>query len=421
MAYKIQGDDLIGIRKSISEGWTIYSMARKFNVSESTIRRALAREETLAESTVEKDPDDEIVDQNITLAKKVQKLQDIQRVERKAFREHSRIDNMIGAMHAEMRDTLINNKFHTIVKKYNIVESDAPVGVIQLSDIHFNEIINDLDGNAFNFEVASKRLHKLVRKAKVLFKSNGIKQVALLMTGDLLNSDRRLDEITNAVTNRSRAIFLAVDIIQQIILDLNQDFEVTVSSVAGNESRVGEHMHYADFLAGDSYDIVIHNMLTYMFKGSDAGVTFIPVENPVEQVVNVNGNNILMVHGNLHRGIARNPESEIEKIKARYANKGVLISYVIMGHIHCAQVSDLYARSSGLPGSNSYSERALNLSGRASQNVYIVHKTFGEIDGVKIDLQNVDNEDMYEFDTTLAPITREKKLTGTYVIQSVVI
>lgn len=412
--HKIKDEDLAHMLNAIEKGYTPFYLAKQYSVSVSTIRRALKR-------VAVKEPDSEIVDQNIVLAKKVQKLQDIQRVERKSFREHSRVDNMILALHNGIKTTLDENKFHSVVKSHKLVKDSAPVGIIQLSDIHFNEIVSDLDGNAFNFDIASKRLHKLVRKAKVLFKSNGIKQVALLMTGDLLNSDRRLDEITNAVTNRSRAIFLAVDIIHQIILDLNQDFKVTVASVAGNESRVGEHMHYADFLAGDSYDIVIHNMLTYMFRNSKEDITFIPVENPVEQVVNINGNNILMVHGNLHRGVARNPESEIEKLKARYAAKGVLVSYVIMGHIHCAQVSDLYGRSSGLPGSNSYSERALNLSGRASQNVYMVHSNFGEIDGVKIDLQNVDDELGYEFDTTLAPHKREKTLTGTYLIQSVVI
>lgn len=364
--------------------------------------------------------DEELIEENVKLAKKVFRLQDAQRVERKAFREHARVDNVIASLHEEMKKVLDENKFSALVQDHEISET-APVGVIQLSDIHFNEIIDDLDGNAFNFTIASKRLHKLVRKSITLFKAAGVTEVGLFMTGDLLNSDRRLDEITNASTNRSRAIFLAVDIIQQIILDLNKHFHVTVASITGNESRVGEHVHYSDFLAGDSYDIVIHNMLTYIFRESTHGVTFIPVTNPVEQVVEVNGNNILMLHGNLHRGIARNPESEIEKIKARYAQRGVLISYVIMGHIHCAQVSDLYARSSGLPGNNAYSERALNLSGRASQNAYLVHSNFGEIDGFKMDLQDVDNEPMYAFDKVLAPFKREKVRTGTVVIQSVVI
>lgn len=367
----------------------------------------------------EVDPDEELVKSNAKLAKQVFRLQDTQRLERKAFREHARVDNMIVTLHEEMKGILAKNQFHELTVEHDLPTKSTPAGIVQLSDVHFNELIDDLYDNEFNFEIASQRLHKLIRKAKPLFKANGVKDVGLFLTGDLLNSDRRLDEITNAATNRSRAVFLAVDIIQQIIRDLNQEFNVVVASVTGNESRVGEHVHFSDFLAGDSYDIVIHNMLTYLFKDAP-GVTFIPVDNPVECVVNVNGNHILLVHGNLHKGIARNPEVEIEKIKARYAQRGILISYVLMGHIHCAQVSDLYARSSGLPGSNAYSERALNLSGRASQNVYLVHDTHGEIDGIKIDLQNVTNEPMYGFDNTLSSYKKVKP-QGTVVIQSVII
>ena len=40
------------------------------------------------------------------------------------------------------------------------------------------------------------------------------------MQGDLLNSDRRLDELLQMATNRTKATFLEVDIFQQIILHL---------------------------------------------------------------------------------------------------------------------------------------------------------------------------------------------------------
>jgi predicted transcriptional regulator/predicted phosphodiesterase len=420
---KLTSEEVEQLLQLAEEGQTKTAIAAELGISRSTVSRLLVKLKGIPEvfeSVEDFDgiDDAEIVDENIKLAKKVFKLQDVQRVERKSFREHARVDNMILALHQSMKETLDKNQFST-TRLHEYEAGVAPVGIVQLSDVHFNELIDDLHDNEFNFEVASKRLHKLIRKAKPLFKANGVKEVALFLTGDLLNSDRRLDEITNAATNRSRAVFLAVDIIQQIIIDLNRDFNVTVASITGNESRVGEHVHFSDFLAGDSYDIVIHNMLTYLFKGS-VGVKFVPVENPVEAVVNVNGNNILLVHGNLHKGMARNPESEIEKIKARYAIRGTLISYVLMGHIHCAQVSDLYARSSGLPGSNAYSERALNLSGRASQNVYLVHNKFGEIDGIKIDLQNVEDEPMYRFDETLVAYQKKQK-QGTYTIQSVTI
>ena len=52
---------------------------------------------------------------------------------------------------------------------------------------------------------------------------------------------------------------------QQAIKELTEHFNVTVSSITGNESRVGEFVHYSNFLAGDSYDCVIHNMLRVAF------------------------------------------------------------------------------------------------------------------------------------------------------------
>ena len=50
-------------------------------------------------------------------------------------------------------------------------------------------------------------------------------------------------------------------------------------------------------------------------------------------------------------------------------------------------------------GANDYSEKALNLAGRASQNCYIFYEN-GNRDGVKIDLQNYD-DDMYDIDKSL--------------------
>ena len=51
-------------------------------------------------------------------------------------------------------------------------------------------------------------------------------------------------------------------------------------------------------------------------------------------------------------------------------------------------------------GANDYSERALNLSGRASQNCYIFYEN-GNRDGIKVVLQNPVG-DGYDIDESLA-------------------
>jgi len=70
--------------------------------------------------------------------------------------------------------------------------------------------------------------------------------------------------------------------------------------------------------------------------------------------------------------------------------KGIIIHYVLFGHLHSAMIGDFSARSSSLVGSNSYNENALNLVGRASQNIGLFY-TNGNRDILKVDLQNTDN------------------------------
>ena len=89
----------------------------------------------------------------------------------------------------------------------------------------------------------------------------------------------------------------------------------------------------------------------------------------------------------------------IKKLSFKIKYISVQIDYIISGHIHSARVGDIASRSSSLVGANEYSEKGLNLSGRASQNIYIFHEN-KNIDAMKIDLQYV-GEECYDIDTEL--------------------
>ena len=135
--------------------------------------------------------------------------------------------------------------------------------------------------------------------------------------------------------------------------------------------------------------------MEYLFN--DSAVKFIEGD-PLEMVVEVAGQNLLCLHGN--GSIKSGIETSINQIVGRYKMRGVGIDYVIFGHIHSARVGDNFSRSSSLVGANDYSERALNLSGRASQNCYVFYDN-GNRDGIKIDLQNTISEG-YNIDSSLA-------------------
>ena len=80
----------------------------------------------------------------------------------------------------------------------------------------------------------------------------------LAFTEDILNSDRRLDELLANSTNRAKATLLAIDIIQQMIIDLNEDFNVTVANIIGNESRLEKDVTWGSDIATDNFDFQIH-------------------------------------------------------------------------------------------------------------------------------------------------------------------
>tara|TARA_Y100001973_G_C5209214_1_gene344212 strand:- start:3549 stop:4754 length:1206 start_codon:yes stop_codon:yes gene_type:complete len=341
----------------------------------------------------------EMLTENVRLAKQKQSAQDLNRIERKAFREHVRVENAVSEYSKEIKEILSSYKFNKLTKKHS--ENHKAVGVIQFSDIHFNELV-DLEHNKYDFKVASSRCKLFVDKAIKYFKTEDISNVLLVQSGDLLNSDRRLDELLSMATNRAKATFLAVDIFQQIILHLNDEFNVSVCAVTGNESRVKKDWGWSKMIASDNYDYTIFKTLEYLFKDSD--INFIDGD-PTEIVVEVAGQNLLVLHGN--GSIKKGLDTSITQIMGRYKSRGIDIDYVIFGHIHSARVGDNFSRSSSMVGANDYSEKALNLAGRASQNCYIFYEN-GNRDGIKIDLQNY--EDGYKIDKSLEAYNAKSNL-----------
>ena len=355
----------------------------------------------------------ELVKENVRLAKQKQSAQDLNRIERKSFREYARVENAVSQYTRRLVQIFDKYDLSTLTKSHK--QTSKACGVLQLSDIHANELV-DLKHNKYDFNVMSKRCKYFVKRAITYFKSQNISNILIAMTGDLLNSDRRLDELLSMATNRAKATFLAVDIFQQIILELNEHFNVSVAAVTGNESRVKQEWGWSKMLASDNYDFTIFKTLEYIFK--DSKVNFINGD-PSELVVEVAGQNLLLLHGNgaIKSGLSKS----VTKIMGRYTARGTKIDYCIFGHVHEASISDIYSRSSSMVGSNDYSEKGLGLAGRASQNCYIFYEN-GNRDGIKIDLQNY-NDDMYDIQASLEAYnakSTEKLNKGTTIFKVVV-
>lgn len=374
------------IAKMLEQGHSTTEIENALHVGDNTITRV---RRSLREEYKKKGVDLEIIIESTRLAKKTQRFSDTNRIERKTFRNYARVENAVGDYSKEIVRLLKKYSIPKYKKEKKLKGSKA-VGILQLTDLHFNELI-DIPANRYDFEIASKRLKAYVTRAKGYFDLFKIDNILIALTGDMLNSDRRPDEFLSEATNRSKATFLAICLLSQAIEELNQSYNTKIVNVVGNESRLTKDLGWTDLVATDNYDFTIYNILKLVFKNK--GIVFLSNNDPNEQVVKINGCNILFLHGT---SLGSNLEKDVTRLKGKYTAQNIMINFIVFGHKHSCRIGDTYARSSSLCGANAYSSSALGLESRASQNIHIIFAD-GRRDGIKIDLQNTKNIVGYDF------------------------
>lgn len=379
------------IIKRVMDGQSVRQIMTDLKVGDRTIKQVKEGLKKLLPGV-----DVDVLIENVRLAKKAQKYQDLHRIQNKSFREHARWDNALSEYLTQLKSVLTKHILPNKSPKAIKISHSQAVGVLQISDAHFNELV-EMESNKFDFEIANQRIRKLITKSVSYFKLNKVNTVVVAFTGDLLNSDRRPDEILAAATNRSKATFLAVAILTQALLELNKNFIVKVTGVVGNESRLDKDVGWTDLSATNNYDFMIFNMLKTILKKQKT-IQFIIPANYNEEVIEVEGQNILLVHGYT---LNANVEKEVQSIKGKYASRGIAINFIIFGHKHSCRIGDTYARSASVVGANAYSDAALQLEGRASQNIHIIYNDYSR-DSIKIDLQNVQGIIGYDISKELA-------------------
>ena len=375
-------------RLVVDEGYGKRKLARVMGIPLTTAQRWVARIRSQSIDITEEGASCETVIDSLTHQN--QSLRDKSRIANKVVRENVRVDNAVAEYAKALTKVLDKHTFSSCPASVFHPSSDRSnaVGVVHISDVHFNELVN-IPSNKYDFTVAACRFRAMARRVKKFLSPFNISNVVVVFTGDLLNSDRRLDEMLAMASNRANASFIAIDILQQFILDLNQNYNVTCASITGNESRITENIGFTEEVATDNYDVTIFNTLAYIFKNTP-GIHF-HSGNATEEYITINGFNVLLLHGHGAIGNAKDIERAVHQLIGRYASNGVQIHFVVFGHKHGTYISDFFGRCGSMVGANSYSEFGLNLPSRASQNLYIFHQD-GARDAIRIDLQNPGNE-----------------------------
>lgn len=328
--------------------------------------------------------EEEILKENKTLANKLQRQSDINRIERKAFRDLSRQASLMEDFNSAFEAMLNSPNFKSKPVKTKAVKTKYPNSVLllQLSDLHANCIV-DVPTNKFDFDILSKRLEKLSKRIKYEGNIRGINKLFIACGGDWMSSDRRKDELLTLSTNNAIACIVTTQLIGMFLSDLLNHFKIELGGVTGNESRLDKDLGWSEMVATNNWDMVVYGMLKAKFQ-DETNISFNKMRAN-ESVHEIKGKNFLIVHGQqLPNKLDQNA---ISKLVSKYAtSKKINIHHTLIGHIHSAYISDTFSRNSSLIGSDSYSDQALSFTSRASQNLHII--TDDGLDSFKVDLQN---------------------------------
>ena len=166
--------------------------------------------------------DQETLEDNlISLESNKQKITDKNNYLRKVNRENYRQYNVVE----ETYDNYVKILSEIDLTKFKIVEhkvkkEDSKIGICQLTDTHFNTLLNESEslGNTYNFDVASKRLKKFITETIKEFKLQNVTDCYLFMTGDLVSSSRRLQEVLSMNSSICMASIIATKFLMQAII-----------------------------------------------------------------------------------------------------------------------------------------------------------------------------------------------------------
>lgn len=356
------------IRKKIEQGLTsneIYLLLKdKFGYDNS--------EKTLRNNIPEIKRKYDICDNNTTQNKEIeaigkllnekQKLLDHNRIIRKANRSYNRSYTVLEELFNELIKRV--GEIDIDYKKsdfYRVYDKEA---IVTVSDTHFGEAIfksDTLGINSCGFDVLSKRFQKYADKIKNRL-GDSVSDITVVLMGDLINSDRRIDELITNDGCVAEAFIKSLQILTPFLIDLNEKYNIKVVSVLGNESRLDANVPMRDPI--NNFDFIIHKILSELFKNTD--IKFLDIERNYEKLINVLDANILLTHG--HTKI-----SWIDAVK-KYNKIGKILHYMITAHFHTVNIKEQTSQGASFSGNNFYGAFGINDIADASGTIYLVEK-----------------------------------------------
>lgn len=250
--------------------------------------------------------------------------------------------------------------------------------IIQLADLHIGYVIKNYKGNTYNYEIAKKRLSKLISEAEKYCNLYNITEVIIVNCGDVVENTylRDTQQAFECEFNLSQQISKAIELLYEFTSTVSTFANVQLISVGGNHSRMSQK---ASNIEGDNSNVIIIETLKMLFKCNER-VSIVDIDYMDDSCTfEVNGLKFLAIHG----------DNRVAECKKLFDSENVDV--ILRGHWHNFNISSqnnggLVITSACLFGYNPYSVKRMACESNAGQTLIVVGNN--EIELIKnVDLQ----------------------------------
>lgn len=253
--------------------------------------------------------------------------------------------------------------------------------IVGVQDWHIGYVINNYKGNSYNYNIAKKRLSKLMDNIKDTCERYNISDVTVVNCGDIIENTylRETQQAFECEFNMSEQISKAIKLLYEFITTISEFANVDLVSVGGNHSRMSSK---ATNIEGDNSNIIIKETIETLVEVSGNNrIKVLDIDYIDDSCVfEVNGLKIKALHGD-------NRTSDIKKLfDSESSMDGVVYDLIMLGHWHHFDACQMNSGGhiiigSCLFGYNPYSVKKISANTSAGQTLIVVGNK--EIESIK--------------------------------------
>lgn len=288
----------------------------------------------------------------------------------------------------ELRNTIIDDVDFTVphyIYNSKIVRESKNKGILIITDWHIGMTIDNCYGNSYNYEIANKRIDKLIQEAIGYCELYNITSLNVIGLGDWIEHIyMRKNQSQDCEFSLSMQIAKATKLIFKVIISLSEYVNVTYGGIAGNHDR--GHGDKNQSFDDDNANVVITEGIKDLINLVDTDrITLLDLDGTEEEInLELNGKKLKFTHGHNEWGKKK------DKIKDFISMSEEFFDIWVHGHLHNFYIQEddhsrMIVGIGSLQGRNSYA-KALGSATDASQ-AFIVIREDGEVLPLRIGLQ----------------------------------